>query len=248
MIEKKSSKLRQKRFKPVLFSVEERSRVCAAFFSELEPFLRDWRAQLIQDVEIVAAYWTLALKHLRPRDYKVGRTPWAHEWRPPDALAEKVPTHPATSYLQEISTYRYRSSPLGAHRLIQKWLSGQAQVLVLERIPDPYEILSWQCEGKRVVSLITDPAGFVKDHEGRDPVSFLLHDLVHADQFFSTYYAELQAFYRLAKSAFESGKLDEVIENSESREAFEYLIGDMNSHPEHMKSYFGHILSEANKS
>ena len=97
------------------------------------------------------------------------------------------------------------------------------------------------------MTLVTDPDLFISEVEGRDPLSFLLHDLVHADKFFSKFllsHDQVNYFIDL-KARYQRGEFNELLKQQEFNKKFDYLISDMNSHPEHMKAYLNHIILEA---
>ena len=66
-----------------------------------------------------------------------------------------------------------------------RYLSNQfAIVLMVDKIPSSRQVLAMQANASRCASLITLKLdGLVM--EERDPLSFLLHDLVHAYKMFS---------------------------------------------------------------
>ena len=104
-----TSTLRRNRFKPLIFSTATRVAIVDAFLAELKPYLETWRRGQLQDFMMVGIYWTLLIKSLRPRDYKVGQTPWA-------ADLKSVSGVDSTFSLWGVPlSHRLRSCPLAAH-------------------------------------------------------------------------------------------------------------------------------------
>jgi hypothetical protein len=88
----------------------------------------------------------------------------------------------------------------------------------------------------------------------RDPLSFLLHDLVHAYKMFSNPYlfngqvGFCRAMLRLYADQTALAELQSLLEADEKfADAYDYLISDMNSHPKHLFFYFKAILINAFK-
>lgn len=228
--------MRLQRFKPVLFSQNERVEKAQSFFEHIEPYYLKWRAKEINDWQIVGFYWSLFLKVFRPNDHKVGSTKWAREYAQFEST-EYIPLK-----------YRLRSCPEKAHRAFYHWQKNKIDLVVTELAPSSEFVLNLQCQGRRLVTLIFDQKQFVSEIEGRDPLSFLLHDLVHADHFFFNEELKLKQieFYRELRGELKSIELTDLLKNQPSFEKkLNYLISDMNSHPEHLRAYFNHIRVEA---
>jgi hypothetical protein len=143
----------------------------------------------------------------------------------------------------------FRSCPARAHRGYEIWCKNPQLMVLRDSLPTPQELLSLQCEGKRVVSLVTDPDQFLLEVNGRDPLSFLLHDLVHAFEFFEDeeqMRAQINFYRRLQDELLANRELrDRLEKDSEFAQKFEYLISDMNSHPAHLEAYYQHITFSA---
>lgn len=88
----------------------------------------------------------------------------------------------------------------------------------------------------------------------RDPLSFLLHDLVHAFKMFSnpTLLKSQVGFYKCALRLIDDGYMGPWLtelkrKNDHFAESFDYLISDMNSHAKHLFFFFKAILINAFK-
>lgn len=88
----------------------------------------------------------------------------------------------------------------------------------------------------------------------RDPLSFLLHDLVHAYKMFANddlHAGQIQFYKQLLKLFEPKSSLDHLFQSNlndllnsdpEFSKQFDYLISDMNSHPRHLFLYFKAII------
>lgn len=227
--------LRPHRYKPLLVTREERAAFRDEFFARLEPVARAWRVGEVGDIELVATYWFEFMRLWRPRHWRSGK--WVHR------VSRAV-----TPELAPLK-WRFRSCPEAAQRAFEIWVENPTWIRVREDIPSCRELLAEQCEGRRVITLITDRELFLEEFNGRDPLSFLLHDLVHAYQFFAD--PELKSrqidFYRELRWQLDTDAAlkDRVARDASFAEQFEYLIADMNSHPAHLRAYYHHILTAA---
>lgn len=155
-----------------------------------------------------------------------------------------------------VNNFNLHSVPHSARFTLVNWyLNNQFKlVLFINEIPTSKDVLLMQTRGERCVSLIYDKLDGLIMGE-RDPLSFLLHDLVHAYKMFSNdYLLKSQiGFYRcmvkIINDKTGSKYLDELIENDHKfSEEFDYLISDMNSHAKHLFYYFKAILINGYKS
>jgi len=108
---------------------------------------------------------------------------------------------------------------------------------VVTQVPTPKELLQIQLEGKRIISFNEDFKTWPHTlYHGRDFLSFMIHDLIHADHFFATpaNRAGQLGFYRCIQMILEDQNLQTLLSDSVFNEAFEYIISDMNSHPVHL--------------
>ena len=160
-----------------------------------------------------------------------------------------------------INNFNLNSVPYSARFTLVNWyLSSSIDesnkfklILFVNKIPTSLDVLKMQSKGQRCVSMIYDKIDSLIMNE-RDPLSFLLHDLVHAFKMFSNdYLLKGQiGFYRAILKIFNDSNgcllLNELIENDKKfADEFDYLISDMNSHPKHLFYYFKAILIYAYK-
>lgn len=141
--------------------------------------------------------------------------------------------------LQLFNTHSLRGLPLTAQRALMKWINKDYPLVLFEHLLTPMEVLQLQCQGKRCVSYFKSSVDFTQIYSGRDYLSFLIHDLTHADLFFlepNLTKEMIETFCWIFegiqnKMIPHPDDLDEALMKSE----FEYIISDMNTHPQHIK-------------
>jgi hypothetical protein len=148
-----------------------------------------------------------------------------------------------------VNSFNLHSVPFSARYALVHWYVKNSAyhnlVLFINEIPSSQCVLTMQAEYKRCVSLISNETDRLVMNE-RDPLSFLLHDLVHAHKMFNSDYLlrGQVGFCRAVLNVFnDSAVMSELIDNDERLDdEFNYLISDMNSHPKHLFYYFKAIL------
>ncbi len=237
-------RLRQKHFRRYLLTREElRS---AAHISELHPRItqlyRQWRMGQLGDVEVVSEYILNFLRVFRPRDYLGG--PHNQNLFGPE-LRQQVFLHDEGDSLNELmgvpifAKYSLRSVPLAVNRAIVGWAQKRYSLRLLDYIPSAEKLLKWQASGERIVTCLFKPTeltDWVSD--SRDPLGFVLHDLIHADHFFRdpALCASQVEFYREVSEKMERGEYLRILSDAGRRAEFEYIVSDMNSHPAHLRA------------
>ena len=148
-----------------------------------------------------------------------------------------------------INNYNLHSIPKSARIALVYWYLGLYNIKLLLYVPTVEEVVELQSNKERCVSLISESLDdLVEGH--RDPLSFALHDLVHAFKMFSNY--ELLkgqvAFSILMLKVLKSGLIKDLLENdAEFNENFNYCVSDMNSHSKHLFYTFKSSLINAYK-
>lgn len=126
---------------------------------------------------------------------------------------------------------------------LDNWIKGEWDFKLLDYIPTPYEVLSFQAQGIRPVTLkLQESLTPILNRE--DCLEFFLHDLEHGYMFFfDDELKEMQIrFFKNVEKSHENKFWDKYLENGDFKEKFYYLISDMNSHQEHYRQYLGSIL------
>lgn len=134
-------------------------------------------------------------------------------------------------------TVRIIPLPHAAANALYHFYLGQYPIEVLCYEPEPLELLQFQIQGKRILTFNPNVEEWPHLKYGeRDPLSFWLHDLIHAEHFFSDPQdrAGQIGFYRLIHEILTHKILDTILSNNEFNIAFSYLMSDMNAHPLHL--------------
>jgi hypothetical protein len=158
-----------------------------------------------------------------------------------------------------VNQYNLHSVPYSARHALANWYLDTSKfsnlILFVNEIPSNESVLRLQSESKRCVSLICNRIDRLVLNE-RDPLSFLLHDLVHAYKMFvNDYLFKGQiGFYNAILKIFDNNLLlgkrfiEDLMSSDEMfSDEFNYLISDMNSHSKHLFYYFKAILINAVK-
>lgn len=144
---------------------------------------------------------------------------------------------PHISLNQFCQTVRISPLPEAAMNALYHFYSGQYPLEILCYEPDPLELLQFQIQGKRILTFNPNFREWPTLKYGeRDPLSFWLHDLIHAEHFFSDPQNRQGqvGFYRFIHEILSHKILDAILLNDEFNKSFCYLISDMNSHPIHL--------------
>lgn len=232
------STLRQKRYRRFLFTVAELSEKAAQLLPQIRDVELRWRSGQISEAEVAAEYILVFLKIFRPRDYLGG----PHNQNLSDTSIPQQPSLPAPSLPPSIAIFAkhsLRSCPLAVNRSLVAWAQGSYKLKLLAHIPDAQTLLRFQTAGERIVTCLFKPeelTNWVQD--ARDPLGFVMHDLIHADHFFRDpcLAAQQVEFYRAVQARYAKGEFtSRLTEDPAFRERFEYIISDMNSHPAHLE-------------
>jgi hypothetical protein len=138
---------------------------------------------------------------------------------------------------QFAQTVRLIPLPHAASNALYHFYRGQYPLEILCYEPEPLELLKLQIAGKRILTFNPHFQEWPHQKYGeRDPLSFWLHDLIHAEHFFSDPQNRQGqiGFYRLLYEILSHKILDTILLNSEFNKSFSYLMSDMNAHPLHL--------------
>lgn len=142
---------------------------------------------------------------------------------------------------------RYRGLPSAVPRSLAAWAQGQYPLRLHFRSLSVEEVLSLQAAGQRCVSLMMTPDEILHfEHEGRDFISFLIHDLVHSDHLMSQphSYRRQILFARWMSEIWKDKAAWTSSLTLEQRERLEYIAADMNSHLIHLLKTLKALFSE----
>ncbi len=149
------------------------------------------------------------------------------------------------SILSLIGKFRSKFLSTNVQRCLLAWHERRYQLELVRTLPSAKEILTLQATGKRYVSLFSPCDTYPANTGHSDPVDFLIHDLLHADHFFSQpgLFQGQKKFYQYLLQTCEHPLLIKAQnEDPEFKRSFEYLCSDMNSHPVHLLKTLKAIL------
>lgn len=134
--------------------------------------------------------------------------------------------------------FNLKAIPESINRTMLHWYEGSWKIEMLEHIPTPRELLRLQVKNTRCTTVITNVSEIDSlVFNSRDPLSFMLHDLMHADQFFSqneSLKGQL-GFYQLISDIYDQPRLRHLLKsNEEFKREFEYVASDMNAYVIHL--------------
>lgn len=136
-----------------------------------------------------------------------------------------------------LSQYALRGVPQSVNRAVLEWSTGKYSLVLMSRIPTPEEVLNQQRQSKRCVTALNKESQLSKYVLGeRDPLSFLMHDLIHADHFFfdNYCYQGQMGFYKALYESSQRGIFTEILSHEKFQHEFEYVIADMNAYCVHL--------------
>lgn len=141
--------------------------------------------------------------------------------------------------------------PLSVNRCMSNWYYGSWNIELMFKIPTSVELLKLQAKNKRALTVIVDDKKLSSYILGkRDPLSFVIHDLMHADQFFNNQISQKGqlGFYQMIDETPYPNELCELLKNNhEFKESFEYVISDMNAYIIHLLKSFKSCFSRINR-
>lgn len=196
------------------------------------PFLTDYQNGKITAAELCATYILLFVKAWKGK-----------KWQNGPRIDENT-TIEKSSVMMIFQTQKIRGVSERAQRALIQWHKKSYRLQLHFHTPTAEDVLQIQAQGERVVTLFVEAQEMCQKQFGRDPMTFILHDLEHADEFFhdTKLYHEQKKFYAETYQKLKTGFFDEALKNTNFKNEFEYVIADMNSHPEHLRVTLDFLL------
>lgn len=235
-------------YKKVLFSIEH----LTAHREELYACIDEVMTLKLKDYDSLCLYILLFLRLRHPKNYlqPKSKLPKISEQT---LLLDIIPacfklTDWEREKLKDQTTYslflnfNLKGIPAAINRSMVNWANGKWKIKLLNYIPSSLSLLKLQVQNQRCVTIITnkdDLDTLVLD--ARDPLSFVLHDLDHADHFFNHesilkgqlgFYAKVCEIYdhEVVQTGFRI--------NPEFEKDFNYVVSDMNAYVIHLLKCF----------
>lgn len=136
-----------------------------------------------------------------------------------------------------LNTIRIKPLPEAALRSLFFLGQNNYPLLITTLEPSPFELLEIQIRGQRVITFDDRCELWPQKLYGqRDPLSFVIHDLIHADHFFKDQkqHQGQIGFYKFVDKIKNDEQLINLFKIENFKNGFEYIISDMNAHPVHL--------------
>lgn len=142
-----------------------------------------------------------------------------------------------------LEKFQFKKIKGKAIECLKRWHDGEWNLVLSEKIFTPFEVLDYQVQGIRPVTM--------KMNRFEDPIlhrksslDFFVHDLEHGYMFFhDENLKNMQIrFFKDIKESLDRGEWNERLKDADFREKFHYLISDMNTHEEHYRAYLQAII------
>jgi len=149
--------------------------------------------------------------------------------------------------LEWFDRYQFRGVIASVPVTLTQWLRRAWPLVLRENIPTPLEVLRMQARGMRVVTTLTTyPRLRAPVLNKPDAFSFFRHDLEHGYKFFFSprLHFGQRGFFIALEAAYDRGVFVPYAGDAEFARQFQYLMSDMNTHPEHSRQYLRAILVE----
>lgn len=137
-----------------------------------------------------------------------------------------------------IKNYRFRGVPASAQLALIHWLEGRYPLTLFFYIPSAKNVFEMQKQGQRCITIFRKADSILRPHRDRDIISFIIHDLMHAHEFYSIpKKAHHQiGFYQWLDKIIQTAEIKELLTQSEDfKNQLDYVMSDMNS-------YCGHLI------
>lgn len=201
-----------------------------ALFPTFYNYYCQYKSGLLHPAQFVALYLILVAKHRRSTLWQGSYFHWLSALKPDE-------------FIEFWGKTQLRGIPLKVNQVLINWYLGNYELTLCHHIPSAEEMLMIQASGKRYITL------FILQNEwnqniihGREHFSFTMHDLIHAHEFFYNQSIKEQqiCFYNKLKSQY--SVIKSLSNHQDYQASLDYLISDMNSHPQHLKNYFWGLL------
>lgn len=241
--------LRRNRYQSQLFTDLQLRQMAPAWAMRLDPLYKAWKCQQIKPADVAGLYLLHSVETRLPGRWLGGRAaplgepfgPLVRKWfEPPKSLERWI--SPTLTLGQLLSSFHIRGVRQVARDVLCRWMKGEYPLTLTDRVPTAEEILNLQIAGGRWVTTVFLESELCRPvHDGRDALSFLLHDLGHAGQFFGNprfQSGQIGSYRLLAKAQAENLLLQPGQYHSQWQEHVHYFLSDLNTHPVHFWAVF----------
>lgn len=224
--------MRKGRYRKNLLTENE----CPAFAEQFAPVAADlfhkYQLRQLTAPELAAEFVLKSMKIIRSKDW----------------CGSRLKSGSGVTALETFEYFVLRGLPLSINRSLLGWARGRYPLQLFLEVPSIDQVLGLQSQGIRCVTVLLRPSELSQYVlQERDPVSFTLHDLIHADHFFrDARQAQVQiGFSRWLSELWTHQSLrDELQSSTKFSQQFEYACADMNSHGAHLVKYLKAIFCQ----
>ncbi|HND85300.1 MAG TPA: hypothetical protein PLU50_05800 [Pseudobdellovibrionaceae bacterium] len=238
--------MRKFRYRPIMLTDHERAQLLDLCWSR---FIRHARlvhknkihpAEFVSDILVQSTQ--IRCGHLTWNGRRLtNKTPMIDE---SNRLLDESQIHDK-NLMANLQSLQLRGLPEQAQEMLLLWFHKKIDLLLTWDEPSVFQVLQMQAQGRRCVTIPPRARDFASVNcHGRDTHSFIIHDLMHAYFFFRTEYFDFQK--NISKFFVENWNSTWLvaIKRSTSWPKFEYLLSDMNTHPEHWLATFQGLVHE----
>lgn len=145
---------------------------------------------------------------------------------------------------------RWKQIPSSSLQSLKAWSENLYPLVLCSQVLTPQQMSELQSQGQRAVTVFETATDLKQIHEHhRDAYLFTVHDLEHANHFFSlrkTYQQQTKLAQLIQKSFLNPGFHRSWI-HDDLIEDYHYLISDMNTHPWHLYLTLQTLLLKSHK-
>lgn len=227
----------------------------------ISELLKSYKAGLLSDQDFTTLYLLLLLRIKHPKNYLqifskskcIVKNKSLFDLLPAsiELSEEEKIKYQSMDGLHLFLSCHLKSIPSSINRAMINWYNGNWNIVLSFKIPSSKNLLKLQAENKRVLTLIVEKEKLSTHILGkRDALSFALHDLMHADQFFNNNISlkGQLGFYRFIYKNYEHSELSQLLAMDKNfHQEFEYVVSDMNAYIIHLLKSFKSCFSRANR-
>lgn len=144
------------------------------------------------------------------------------------ARRPSLSSRPLGTHVDLIASTRLRGVTEPVAEALVAWAEGRRRVHLLSRVPEPSELLRWQSNGERCVSILPDGAETAPHADG---LAFLMHDLCHLEKFVDPAHHEGQVgFFATVHAATQRASWGEFLARFDDvfGAELDHVVADMN--------------------
>lgn len=247
-------------YKKVIFEEVDLKASAPLIESFIEKLLIKYRSNGISDVDFTTIYLLFFIKLKYHKNYLQQFRPIIKNDHHPKILDLALDLIEFDEYekkkLENVSGlllfthFNLKGMPKSVARAMANWYENKWNIVLSFKIPSSKTLLKEQAQNKRILTLIIDKEKITTLILGkRDPLSFAIHDLMHADQFFNNSISlkGQLGFYQFISEHFDHPSIKDLsLAYPQFKVEFEYVVSDMNAYIIHLLKSFVSCFNRIN--